>query len=109
MTFELIGNGGVQNYDETFALINRGYGPDQFKTGQWFETTDEMFDYFLEILPPRHFTGSAFMMCEPSTCTLSNAFVQVGKRFFCLTVEHAGAVTFSETVSAFRALINEGA
>lgn len=109
MTFELIGNGGVADHDETFALINRGYGPDQFKAGQWFETTEKLYWYFLEILPPRHHGGGAFMMCEASTCTLSNAFVQIGERFFCLTVEHAGTTPFSETVRAFRALIKEGA
>lgn len=109
MDFELIGNGTIAEHDETFALINRGYTPDVFKAGQWFETTEEMYWYFLEVLPPLHFDGRAFMMCEASTCILSNAFVQIGKRFFCLTVEHAGTTPFPETVRAFRALVNEGA
>ncbi|MFV1761511.1 DUF1419 domain-containing protein [Phaeobacter sp. A90a-4k] len=108
MIFDLIGNGGVSNHDETFAMINRGYGPDVRKAGQWFETTEKLYWHFLEVLPPLHFDGGAFMMREASTCTLSDAFVQIGDRFFCLTVEHGGATPFSEIVRAFRALINEG-
>lgn len=104
MDFAIIGNGDVARHEETFALINRGYGPDQRKAGQWFETTEEMYWHFLEVLPPRHFGGGAFMMCEKSTCTLSDAFVQQGERYFCLTVDHTAP--FAPVIRAFRDHIN---
>ena len=84
-TFERISE-AVAGHDATFALINRGYSPEQRKSGQWFETTEEMFDYFLEILPPLDFTTSGFSMREFATDFLTDSFVNFGERYFCLTV-----------------------
>ncbi|GGX72479.1 hypothetical protein GCM10007385_46580 [Tateyamaria omphalii] len=107
MDFERIGEAQVNGHDDTFALINRGYTPDVFKPYQWFETTEDLYTYFLEVLPPLHFSGGAFMMCERCTDTLSNAFLQSGTRFFCLTVPHSEP--FSAMVQAFRTHLYEGA
>lgn len=108
MDFQRIGT-GVADRQETFALLNRGYEPDQRSAGQWFETTPEMWDYFLGVLPPLHFTGTAFVMSEAATDTLSDAWIKVGKRAFCLSVRHTSQSDFIAMVAAFRAEITPDA
>ncbi len=94
---------GVADYDQTFALINRGYSPDKRSAGQYFETTGEIFDYFLNVLPPLDWTADAFSMREFSTGTLTDAFVRHDGRFFCLCISRRSAVDFSDAIRAFRA------
>ena len=73
---------GVADHDQTFELINRGYGPEQRQSGQWFETTEEMYTYFHEILPPLDWTTSGFTMREFATGFLTDSFVKFGERYF---------------------------
>lgn len=94
---------GVADYDQTFALINRGYSPDKRSAGQYFETTGEIFDYFLNVLPPLDWTADAFSMSEFSTGTLTDAFVRHDGRFFCLCISRRSAADFSDAIRAFRA------
>lgn len=94
---------GMADYDQTFALINRGYSPDKRSAGQYFETTEEIYSYFLNVLLPLDFTADAFSMCEFSTGTLTDAFVRHNGRFFCLCISRQTASNFSDAVRAFRA------
>lgn len=41
----------VADYQKSFDLINRGYAPEQRSAGQYFETTEEIYTYFLNVLP----------------------------------------------------------
>jgi hypothetical protein len=107
--FEMIGDGTVAQERETFALINRGYDPAVRRAGQWFETTPAMFDYFLGILPPRHFLGFAFVMSEAATDHLSDAWIISGNRAFCLAVENASQIAFQNTVRDFLHHVSERA
>lgn len=66
-----------------------------------------MWDYFLGILPPVNFTGSAFVISEATTEDLSDAWIMVGKRAFCLTVRHSSQADFIATVAAFTAHIRQ--
>jgi hypothetical protein len=104
--FQNIGE-GVADRTATFALLNRGYEAHQRSAGQWFETTPEMWDYFLNILPPVNFTGSAFVMSEAATESLSDAWIMVGKRAFCLAVRHGSQSDFLATVAAFSAHVRK--
>lgn len=94
---------GVADYDQTFALINRGYSPEQRSAGQYFETTEEIYSYFLNVLPPMDYTADAFSMCEFSTGTLTDAYMRFDGRFFCLCISRQNAGDFSDAIRAFRA------
>ena len=98
---------GTAERDKTFALINRGYGPDQTRAGQWFETTEEIFDYFLEVLPPLDWTTSGFSMREFSTGHLTDCFLSFDGRFFCLTIHRERPQDFIAAVTAFFAALSE--
>lgn len=102
-------SGLVADEPQTMILLNRGYAPEQRFAGQWFEIEPAMYDYFLGILPPKHFTGAAFVMCEPATDTLSDAFIKHRGRAFCLAVTHTNQMAFCETVKAFSAVIDQSA
>lgn len=91
---------GQADREKTFELINRGYGPDQFFAGQWFETNEECYWYFLECLPPMDFSGSGFSMCEFSTGYLTNAFFERGGKFYCMTIERQNAGDFYKWMKA---------
>lgn len=94
---------GVADRSQTFALINRGYSPDQRSAGQYFETTEEIYHYFLEVLPPLDFTHDGFSMSEFSTGNLTDAFVRHGERFFCLCINRRSSADFFEAIRVFRA------
>jgi hypothetical protein len=100
MEFEKL-NEGVADCARTFELINRGYSPDVFRAGQWFECAKEEFYYFLEVLPPLDFQMGAFSMCEFSTGRLTNAFISRADRFFCLTIERRNAADFVAWIRGF--------
>ncbi len=91
----------IASRDKTFELINRGYTPDVFKAGDWFEIEREEYWYFLECLPPLDYAHGGFSMCEFSTGYLTNAFFQRGDRFFCLTIERKGPADFIAWSRAF--------
>lgn len=96
---------GVADHGQTFELINRGYTPDVFKAGQWFEIEEAEYWYFLEVLPPMDFRPNAFSMCEFSTGNLTNAFLKLGNRYFCLTIERKNSVDFETQIGALAAHI----
>lgn len=91
---------GVADYEQSFALINRGYEPDQFFAGQWFETTEEVYWYFLEVLPPLDFYGAGFSLCEFASGYLTNAFMKFRGRYYCVTIERKNAADFEAWVGA---------
>lgn len=97
---------GIADYDQTFSLINRGYTPDKRSAGQYFETTEEIFHHFLNILPPLDWTldagAEAFSMSEFSTGSLTDAFVRQEGRFFCLCISRNRASDFNEAIRALR-------
>lgn len=91
--------GGVVEYDATFALINRYQSRSPhaalgFRAGQWFETTHEIYWYFLECLPPLHQTRCGFVMMECTMGDLYEAFFEIDGRFFCMVVSWPGAGSF---------------
>lgn len=93
---------GVANYDQAFALINRGYAPEDRSAGQYFETTQEIYDYFQNVLPPLGLTADGFSMSEFSTDTLTDAYLRHNGRFFCLCIRRERAVDFTNAVRDFR-------
>ncbi len=92
---------GVATRDECFALINR-YSPQMqtyeggmvdnphhalgLKAGQFFEINPEEYWYFLEVLPPLAMTSAGFAMSEFTIGNLTNAFLIIGKHFYCMTI-----------------------
>ena len=108
MGFENLSSNGVADNDKSFALINRGYDAGRYEAGQWFETVADVYHHFLGALPPLEFDGKDFVMAEQSTSRLSDAFLKIGNRFFCLTVEHR-LDGIADAFSNFRTHILEGA
>ena len=101
MKFERL-HDGIADHDQAYALINRGYSADKRSAGQWFETTAEIYDTFLNILPPLDFTADGFSMSEYATGTLTDAFVRHGGRFFYLSISRERSGDFTNAVRAFR-------
>jgi hypothetical protein len=110
MQFEKIFEGKA-DCAETFTLINRGYTPDVFKAGQWFEIDQSEYWYFLEVLPPMDFYGQAFSMCEFSTDDLTNMFVSVGsgdnEKYYLVTIQRKNAADFKSALSGFLNVLSE--
>jgi|GEM_PF-3698471 len=98
---------GVNASSEAFELINRGYTPDVRIAGQWFEVAHDVYDYFLGVLPPKHWSGTAFAMCETATSFLTDAWIMHNGKAFNLTVEIGNESTFAATVYEFRAYLSE--
>ena len=96
---------GCADHDQTFALINRGYTADKRRAGQYFETTEEMYNYFLNVLPPMDYTADAFSMSEYSTETLTDAFARISGRFYCLTISRSSGADFAKAVRSLRSHI----
>lgn len=94
---------GVADHDQTFALINRGYSPEQRSAGQFFETTEEMFNYFLNVLPPLDWDRDCFSMSEFSTGTLTDSFISLNGRCFCLCISRLSRADFHNAMREFRA------
>lgn len=110
LCFENIGPADrAASRDECFALINRGYSPDVFRAGQWFEISEEEYWYFLECLPPMDYGAGGFSMCEFATGDLTNAFFDFGERYFCLTIQRRNAGDFFAAARAFRLEISAAA
>lgn len=96
---------GCANRDRTFELINRGYGPEVFKAGQYFEIEEDEYWYFLEVLPPLDMQGGGFSMIEFATGDLTNAFFKIDGRFYCMTIERRTPADFRAWLEALRAEI----
>lgn len=99
---------GVADNAKTFELINRGYAPDVFKAGQWFKCQEDEYWYFLECLPPMDMSRGAFSMCEFSTGYLTNAFIERGNRYFCLTIQRQNRADFDLAMREFSQMMREG-
>jgi hypothetical protein len=103
---------GVADNAKTFELINRGYSPDVFKAGDWFEAQEDEYWYFLECLPPMDFMGGAFSICEFSSGDLTNMWVQIGSgdsaRFFCVTIQRRNRDDFAEAKRCFLDMLKSG-
>jgi hypothetical protein len=102
-------NTGKADRSRTFELINRGYTPDVFRAGDFFEIDADEFDYFLECLPPLDWRHGGFSMCEFSTGDLTNAFFKRGGRYYCLTIERKSAADFDAWAMAFAPAATEAA
>lgn len=98
---------GIADEAKTFELINRGYSPDVFRAGQWFEIMETEYWYFLECLPPMDFNGKAFSMCEFSTGSLTNAFFNLDGRYFCMTIERTNAADFDKACTAMAGALKD--
>lgn len=90
----------IADYDTSFALINR-YSDENphnalgFRAGQWFETTEQVYWYFLECLPPLHMTGGGFVMSECTMDDLYESFLEIDGRYYCAVVAWDGPQSFS--------------
>jgi len=98
---------GVADYSLTFQLINRSTNASThssigFKAGHWFETTEDIYWYFLEVLPPMHMGPSGFVMSECTVGNLYHAFADFNGRYFCLVVDWQGQQTFKALLSQLR-------
>lgn len=96
---------GRCDYDATFALINRyqassAHAQIGFKAGQWFETTEEIYWYFLECLPPLHQTSIGFVMMECTMGDLYEAFFEIDGRYYCAVVTWPGPASFEASTAA---------
>lgn len=98
---------GVAQSNDTFALLNRYTGSRYAhlgqRAGQWFETTAEVYWYFLEQMPPMHMTGEGFIVCEAVTGTLHNAFFEFDGRYFCALIDCREQGAFDATCRALKA------
>jgi hypothetical protein len=92
---------GTADEPKTFELINRGYSPDVFQAGDWFECQEDEYFYFLECMPPMDFSFGGFSMCEFSTGNLTNAFVKRAGRNYCLTIQRRNAADFELSMREF--------
>lgn len=91
---------GIADYDTSFDLINR-YGADNahhaigFRAGQWFETVESVYWYFLECLPPLHMTGRGFVMSECTMGDLYESFWEIDGRYYCAVIAWYGPSSFT--------------
>lgn len=106
MKFTRIHN-ALADYETTFELINRGYTPDKRSAGQYFETTEEIYNYFLNVLPPLDFTADGFSMSEFSTGSLTDCFLRRNGRFYCLCISRRKSSDFADAVRGFHAAVAE--
>lgn len=96
---------GALDYGATFALLNRYQASSPhaaigFKAGHWFETTEEIYWYFLECLPPLHQNAAGFVKMECTMGDLYEAFLEIDGRFYCCVVTWPGQASFEATASA---------
>lgn len=48
----------------------------------YVETTEEVYWYFLEIMPPLAWSGGCFSVCEAYTDNVYSSFFRIGDRYF---------------------------
>jgi hypothetical protein len=105
MKFEAIHH-GIADHDTSFDLINRGYSPEDRFEGQWFETVEAIYDHFLNVLPPLDYAAIAFSMCEFATGDLTDCFIQIGDRYYCLCIARRSSADFRTAVAHFQTMIS---
>ena len=96
---------GIADHDTSFELINR-YSAETphhalgFCAGQWFETTRDVYWYFLECLPPLHMTGAGFVMSECTMGDLYESFWEIDGRYFSAVIAWKGPMSFTSLRTA---------
>jgi len=96
---------GVADYNTTFTLINR-YTPSNpykalgFRAGQWFETTEDIYSYFLGVLPPLHMTGGGFVVGECTMAGLYESFLEIDGKYYCAVIDWTGSQSFADLWTA---------
>jgi len=89
-------------------LLNRYQAASQFsekgfQAGQWFETIEDTYWYFLETLPPLYMQSRGFVMGECITQDLYDCFFEIDGRYFCAVIKWVNAKSFSLLLAALRA------
>ena len=92
---------GQAGYTASFELINRYSGSSNyrqlgFRVGQWFETSAEIYWYFLGCLPPVHQTSGGFVMSECTMDGLHDCFLEIDGRYYCAVVKWSGPRSFAQ-------------
>lgn len=90
-------------------LLNKHTASDTAKTGLWFQITSEAFTYFRDSMEPRNLFDTAFELADTAGDAVSEAYMQDGPRFYCLTIERGGLVEFESQIVAFRRHLGIGA
>lgn len=95
---------GKMNRDQFFKWLNpEGMTIDEMYRrerllDECVETDEEVYDYFLGVLPPMHFSGAGFAICEATTEDLRLAFFRRDGRYFAAYVsDHDKARTMAAT------------
>ena len=70
----------AENRDNHFARLN-DYS--QSNVGQRWEIDEAIYTEFLEMMPPLHWRGGSFFMCEECFGGLHAKFTEEGGRYFC--------------------------
>jgi len=96
------------NYNKSFELINRYergncFNALGFRAGQWFETTQDVYWYFLECLPPLYQTSGGFIVGECTMNGLYDCFLEIDGKYYCAVVEWAGPKSFAALWTALLA------
>lgn len=78
---------GKKTHEEFFEWLNPELTHEQKYDrarllSECVEVTEKTYWYFLEILPPMHFNGSWFAICEAVTGDIRLGFFKRGKRYF---------------------------
>lgn len=59
------------------------------------------YDYFLEMMPPMHFSSTGFAMCEAATDDIRLGFFRVGQRYFAAYISDTDAAHKIGAVHAY--------
>lgn len=81
----------INRYSSSNANAHLGYA-----AGQWFEITEDVYWYFLEVLPPSYMSHFGFINCECVTNNLYDGFVEHQGRFYTIVTRGPGANPFSD-------------
>lgn len=93
------------SWEGSFELIKR-YSRDSpcgslgYQAGQAFQTTPEVFDHFLEAVPPLCMASGSFACGEMTTERLVDSYHKAEGRTFCVTVEWQGRDTLHQAWAA---------
>lgn len=99
---------GVPSRGASFELLNRFQRDSRylklgFRAGQWFEVSEDIYWYFLEVLPPLHMSGGGFVMSECTMADLYESFFEINGRFYCAVLHWNGPASFRALHKALRA------
>lgn len=98
--------------ETAFELINRysarsPFAAQGYQAGQVFETSEDLYMYFLEVLPPLMMTSGSFACGEMTTDRLVDSYHLIAGRAFCVTIEWSGRRSLSVAWSALIAFLEE--